>query len=95
VSAVSQLYTFDDMPPESIRLSMCDWLRHHGIDPGTVCVPGWIERRPGQRQIAYEAYALDEQGGRRLNEAMTEAVREQWVIQLEAEPSPFPDVIVT
>jgi len=72
---------------------MCEWLRHHGIDPNDVPVPGWIERRPAERQVVHEAYALNEQGRRYMNETRTDAVREVRVVQLEAEPSPFPEEV--
>lgn len=83
---------FQTFPPEPVRLAWCVWLRWHGIDPYTVPVPGWIERREAQRQIVHEAYVFDEHGRLLLNEVRDDALREVRVVQLEAEPSPFPTV---
>jgi hypothetical protein len=81
-------------PPEHVRLAICEWLRHHGIDPHIVPVPGRIERLPERRQIEHEAYVLGEDGHLVLDPHVDDAAREVRVVQLEAEPSPFPDVVL-
>jgi hypothetical protein len=66
----------------------CEWFRQHGLDPGnaSIAVPGWVERREDECQIAYEAYVTDREGGVMLGMAF----REVQVFQLEALPRPFP-----
>lgn len=81
---------FDDRPPEQLRLAWCAWMRHHGIDPDVVPIPGWVERDEQARRVVLEVYVLDEQGRKVANEDQTVAVREVQVVQLEAAPSPFP-----
>lgn len=73
----------DIMPPAEVREPLCEWLRHHGIDPNEVCAePGWIERDPGRRRIRYLAPRLLPDVG-----LVEHVVR---TVQLEAVPSPFP-----
>lgn len=85
-------YEFTRFPPEPERLAWCDWLRHHGIDPDDVVAVGWIERRVEQRQIAYEAYVRNADGNILYDAERDDARREIHVFQLEARPSPFPDL---
>jgi hypothetical protein len=84
----------DKMPPAEVRGPLCDWLRHHGIDPNDVCVsPGWIERDPHRRRVRYLTYGLDGRG-QPLRDPLAldhdELLRVAVAVQLEAEPSPFP-----
>lgn len=89
-------YEFDRLPPEPVRLAVCDWLRTHGINPNDVAVPGWIERRPATYQVAYQGYEweTDDDGSPRprLTDDRSDAIRRERVLQLEARPLPFPRV---
>lgn len=85
---IADIRFFDTFPPDEVRLPMCEWLRHHGVDPNDVAVPGWIEIVPELRQIRYERYATNERGQPLV--IADEIVREEHVVQLEAEPSEFP-----
>jgi hypothetical protein len=83
----------DDLPTPHERCAWGEWMRHHGVDPNDVAIcPGWIERRPAERQVAWLAYQLNEHGRLRWDAARNDAVREIHVVQLEAVPSPWPDV---
>lgn len=64
------------------REKWCAWLRHHGIDPNHVLVPGWIAVFRADRQIHY--WGLVEIGPERITG------EDEVVVQLEAEPSRFP-----
>jgi hypothetical protein len=44
---------FDYLPPPTALLVWRWWLRAHGVDPASVVVPGWIERREDARQLAW------------------------------------------
>lgn len=80
---------FDDLPAEGQRLIWCAWLRSHGIDPNCVIVPGWIERQPELRRIAWETLAEDDRGQFIVRDDW--AVRAVRYLQLESPPLPFPD----
>lgn len=72
------LTDFNEWPAE-LREQWRDWVRHHGVDPVDVaCIA--IERRPNERQIRYFTFDLT---ARPVCEV-------EHVVQLEAEPSPFP-----
>lgn len=77
--------------PLQLRKRWCAWVIHHGINPNTVIVPGWIERRPAARQIAYLTAMFDADGRPRIREDRLDLLTEVRVVQLEAVPSPFPD----
>lgn len=83
---------FDKYPPEPVRLAFYGWLRHHGIDPDVVALPGWIERDAARRLVRCVGYHLDERGAPMLTDDRTDVVRYVQRYQLEAEPSPFPTV---
>ena len=83
---------FDKYPPESVRLAFCGWMRHHGLDPAVVALPGWIERDTDRRLVRCVGYHLDERGVPMLTDDREDAVRYVQRYQLEAIPSPFPDV---
>jgi len=68
-----------DRQTEEQRESWRAWARHHGIDPNTILVPGWVAVFRADRQIHYLSYAA------------TGSWEEfPVVVQLEAEPSRFP-----
>lgn len=88
---MSDRIEFDAFPPDRVRLSVCAWLRRHGVDPNMVAVPGWIERQPDLYRLGWESYVPDEDNMIRLNEARDDAVREARHVQLEGSPLPWPD----
>lgn len=81
---------FRHRPPEQLRRLYCEWLRRHGVDPGEVALPGWIERRPQLGQLAYEAYQRGPDRTILADEAREKALREERVVQLEGAPLPWP-----
>lgn len=86
-----ELVDFDKLPPESVRLAWCDWLRHHTIDPDYVAVPGFVEVDYATYRIRYLAYDRDDQGRKHLTPDGTRAAMSERTLQLEACPSPLPD----
>lgn len=84
-------YEIDYMPPEDVRLAMCEWLRAHGIEPLTVPVPGWIERQPDLYRVAFESCVPDPVHKVKLNAAGDDVEREARHVQLEGLPLPWPD----
>ncbi len=76
---------------ETERHTWCEWFRQHGVDPADVALPGWVERRELERQLAYEAYKLDEAGRIAIDPSGDQPARTVRVIQLEAAPLPWPN----
>lgn len=83
-------YEYFGFPPDDILRDVRAWLRLHGIDARRVLIPGWIEPRPGPRQIAYLSYAEDRDGQPALGADGHIAERVE-VLQLESPPMPLPE----
>lgn len=81
---------FDRLPPEPARRRWQAWLEAHGADSHRAVVPGWIERRPTARQLAYSVPATDAAGDPALDDH-DEFILVPEVIQLDTPPAPFPD----
>lgn len=81
---------FYTMPPRAEREVWCEWLLRHSIDPSDVVVPGWIERRPADYQVAYLALMRWPDGFFRLDPQTREWVFTIGIAQLEGPPLPFP-----
>lgn len=81
---------FPSRPSNTERLTWCEWFRKHGVDPADVALPGWVERREDERQLAYEAFERDENGRITIAASGDEAARTVRVVQLEAAPLPWP-----
>lgn len=80
------------MPPEHVRLAWCDWLRWHTIDPCDVAVIGFIEIDTDARQVRWLSYDLNDKGHKYFDPKTQRAAQSVHVMQLEAVPSPFPDI---
>jgi len=81
-------HQFDRPPPPQILHAWQDWLTAHGIDPFAVPIDSVIERRVGERQIAYEAFVCGSNGD--LVRDGDQFAREVRCVQLDAAPAPFP-----
>lgn len=79
----------DGDPPEDVRLALCDWCLHHGINPDSVPIGCYIERRPGARQVGYTRVVLNDQGHPCVDQN-DQVVTTDAFQQLEAEPLPWP-----
>ncbi|MCF7550989.1 hypothetical protein [Pseudonocardia sp. WMMC193] len=86
-------YEYFEFPPDDIHRSVLAWLRLHGIDAMRVLIPGWIEPRPGPRQVAYLSYVEDDDGQPALAAAGHIAERVE-VLQLESPPMPLPEEFI-
>lgn len=91
---MTERYEIDTLPPDHVRLPVCEWLRRHGINPDDVAVPGWIERQTDLYRLAYEGYICDDQGNILINKARDAAQRRSTYVQLEGPPLPWPTALV-
>lgn len=93
---MSDRLTFHRVPHDYILLSMCEWLRKHGIDPDYVLLPGWVERDEQARRVWYLTFAWDDEErctALRDDETKEFLTRAEYV-QLEAHPLPWPSEVL-
>lgn len=64
VTATGEVVFWMGDTPEGDRLEMCEWLRHHSIDPGEFAGPNFMEIDRKAHTIRWISYDLTDRGGR-------------------------------
>lgn len=89
-----EIQDFDEFPPDEVRRVWCEWLRHHGVDPSHVAIPGRIGRFVCERQVRYLSWCLartpEDCTHEHIGPDAEEFPRVLRIVQLESEPSQFP-----